>query len=87
MVYGISPGKNFTDMYYSDKKGVVLMSRRVQTNKVIYKTPRRGEIWLIVDRDKKHDKNEQNQEYDSSVQGGTRMGVIVSNNDGIHMLR
>lgn len=46
---------------------------------IIQKEPRRGEIWLAIDRD---DKDDGKQKFDSSVQGGTRTCVIVSNNDG-----
>lgn len=40
-------------------------------------SPRRNEIWLVVDRDKKHDVK--HQQFDNSVQGGTRVCIVVSN--------
>ena len=55
---------------------------RPQRGCIIYKTPRRGEIWLAVDRDKKHNGEEKEREYENSVQGGTRVCVVVSNNTG-----
>ncbi len=49
---------------------------------IIYKTPLRGEIWLAVDRDKKHNGKESEREFDDHVQAGTRTCIIVSNNTG-----
>lgn len=37
---------------------------------------RRGDIWLVVDRNSKHNKKH---EFDNSVQGGTRICIVVSN--------
>lgn len=60
------------------------MSRRhkPKMGTIIYKTPLRGEIWLAVDRDKKHNGKESEREFDDHVQAGTRTCIIVSNNTG-----
>lgn len=47
------------------------------------RTPMRGEIWLVVDRDRKHDTNKEDvNAFGDSVQGGTRYCIVVSNNTG-----
>lgn len=43
--------------------------------------PHRGEIWLAIDRNKKHNGKKSEQNYNSSVQGGTRLCVVVSNDE------
>lgn len=44
---------------------------------VIIKQPRRGEIWLVVNRERKNPDDE----YDDSLQKGDRTCIVVSNND------
>lgn len=56
--------------------------KKPTTGTVMARTPRRGEIWLVVDRDRKHNGREQEKVYESSVQGGTRLCIIVSNDTG-----
>lgn len=46
------------------------------------RNPRRGEIWLAIDRDEKHNGEKSKRIYKDSVQGGTRTCIIVSNNTG-----
>lgn len=60
------------------------MSKKHQQvrGQILYKTPRRGEIWLAIDREKKHNGKEQDKTYENSVQGGTRVCVVVSNDMG-----
>lgn len=61
------------------------MSRRHRNYAIgtaMQKTPRRGEIWLAVDRDKKHNGREEEKVYKDSVQGGTRICIVVSNDTG-----
>lgn len=60
------------------------MARRYKpkTGVVICKTPKRGEVWLAVDRNKDHNGKESERKYDSSVQGGTRTCIVVSNDRG-----
>lgn len=60
------------------------MARRYKpkTGAMIARTPRRGEVWLAVDRDKDHNGKESERKYDNSVQGGTRTCIVVSNNKG-----
>ena len=53
---------------------------RPRTGAMVYNTPRWGEVWLVVDRNQKH--NGTDQEYENSIQGGTRTCVVVSNNTG-----
>lgn len=53
-----------------------------KTGIIIHKNPRRGEIWLVIDRNEKHNGKEFEREFENSVQGGTRTCVIVSNNTG-----
>lgn len=48
----------------------------------IYKTPRRGEIWLIVDRSEKWKGKKEERVYENSIQAGTRTCIVVSNNKG-----
>ena len=57
-------------------------NHRPQKGCVIYKSPRRGEIWLVVDHDEKHNGKESEREYENSVQGGTRTCIVVSNDSG-----
>lgn len=57
------------------------MSKNLKKNIITYKAPRRCDIWLVVDRDEKVGDKE-TREYESSVQKGTRLCVIVSNDTG-----
>lgn len=43
------------------------------------KSPKRGEIWRVIDRNKKHNEDKT---FENSVQGGTRFCIIVSNDIG-----
>lgn len=56
------------------------MGKHIRPNNFTYKTPKRGEVWLVVD--KAHHGKIDEQEFDSSVQGGTRTCVVVSNDTG-----
>lgn len=47
----------------------------------VKKEPKRGEIWIVVDKNEKHNKKEG---FDDSIQGGTRFCIVVSNNKGNH---
>lgn len=47
------------------------------------KAPRRGEIWYIEDKDKRHDEDKRRKSsFHDSVQCGTRYCIIVSNDTG-----
>lgn len=46
------------------------------------KTPRRGEVWLAVDRDKNHNGRDEDREFEDNVTGGTRTCIIISNDKG-----
>lgn len=48
----------------------------------LYSNPRRGEVWLVVDSNEKHNGKESEREYEDNVQGGTRTCIVVSNNKG-----
>lgn len=50
--------------------------------KISDRKPLRGEIWLVIDRDKNHNGDKRTYTEDVHVQGGTRTCIIVSNNDG-----
>lgn len=61
------------------------MSRKFRPtmgNVIKYKTPRRCEIWLVIDRDEKHNGKESERTYENSIQGGTRTCIVVSNDTG-----
>lgn len=60
------------------------MSRRHKPSvgTILYKVPHRGEIWLVVDHDEKHNGKKSERIYENSVQGGTRTCIVVSNNTG-----
>ena len=55
---------------------------RSQTGTTMYSNPRRGEVWLAIDRNEKHNGKESEREYENSVQAGTRTCIVVSNNTG-----
>lgn len=60
------------------------MARRhkPRTGTYAVRAPRRGEVWLAVDRDKNHNGKEKDRVFEDNVQGGTRTCIIVSNNRG-----
>lgn len=55
---------------------------RPRVGTTMYTNPRRGEVWLAVDRNQKHNGKESEREYEDNVQGGTRTCIVVSNNTG-----
>lgn len=62
------------------KEGVHMAKRfRFQTGTYARQEPRRGDIWLIVDRNAKHDARTQGRAFADSITGGTRTGIVVSN--------
>lgn len=63
-----------------NEREIAEMGRRYRPGTQI--NPRRGEIWLAVDKNKKHNGNINEREYHNHEQGGTRTCVIVSNNTG-----
>lgn len=46
------------------------------------KAPKRGEVWLAVDRNKDHNGRDEDRKFDDNVTGGTRTCIIISNNKG-----
>lgn len=56
--------------------------RPIQMGTYVQREPRRLDIWLIVDRNPKHDGKVPSRQFCDTVQGGTRTGIIVSNNKG-----
>lgn len=61
------------------------MSRKsngYRPNTHIKSFPRRCEIWRVVDRDKNHNGSDDKRIFGSSLQGGTRYCIIVSNDTG-----
>lgn len=58
------------------------MSRMHKNHPPTHRLPHRGDIFLIVDRDENHDKDNENQKYENSLEAGTRTCIVVSNNMG-----
>lgn len=60
-----------------------MLMRKKHKKAVINQTPHRNEIWMAVDYDKKHNykKEAKDLEYNNSVQRGTRLCIVVSNDE------